>query len=240
MSGLCVLWMAALLTEMDAAVEWSTARVSTIEASDPFFQLLFLAGLTRMQRPTLHFFLLRAAEHLRFDLPTVATRFDSDLAGATEAFMARPRASVFATREQITADLPTAPSIVIVRILATLRRRIPPTETILCRTHRRTRQTRTSMASRIARMRTALARSRTCLTTRMWRKSSQRPGIDLLLTPTGIRGWEHLMRQITAGTAPRARRIAVSVRLSTGRVLRCGALVLGPFLHAAQMEHRPA
>jgi hypothetical protein len=153
MGRMRVLWMAILLAKMHTTVERPVTGFIAAETSGP----LFLGSITA-HCLTFHLILLGTTQHLGVHFSTITTSFYRDLAGTTQALVTWKRAGVFTTRKQVTTDLPTAPSLLIIGILATFGGGIPTAETILSWSHGCTRGTGSCVTSSIARMRTALTR----------------------------------------------------------------------------------
>lgn len=116
MSRMRVLWMAVFLAEMHTAIKWAIAGFIASKASSP----LLLGSIAYCL--AFHLILLGAAQHFGLHFTTITTGLDRDLAGTTQTLMTGKRTCVFTTREQVTTDLTTAPSLFIIGILASFGR----------------------------------------------------------------------------------------------------------------------
>lgn len=142
---------------------------------------------------------------------------------------------------QLPANLAAAPAILVIGIEASSRNRVLAAEAILCRTHLRTRWTRTSMACRWTWMRALLrnrSRSRARLSAREWRQSRKWLGVHLFLTPTRKCSRQLIFRQIAARTAP----LPWWGQVSVLSLLSCcrRTFLARPRLDALHVEHGPA
>jgi hypothetical protein len=120
MGRMRVLWMAILLAKMHTAIERPVTGSTAAETPGPLFLGSIIAHCL-----TFHLILLGTTQHVGPHFPAITTSFYGDLAGTTQALMTWKRAGVFTTRKQVTTDLPTAPSLLIIGILATFGGGIP-------------------------------------------------------------------------------------------------------------------
>jgi hypothetical protein len=85
--------MATFFAEVHSAIEETTALISAAETANPLIDRTIVPS----RLLTFKLLILGAAKHLRLHLSTIATTFYFHFTRATEALMARPSASVFAT-----------------------------------------------------------------------------------------------------------------------------------------------
>jgi hypothetical protein len=84
--------VAALLADVDTAIERATADISAAEAPGP------LLDITVLQKLAIQLFVLGAAEHFGLYLSTITARINLDLTRSAKTFMTRPTAGVLTTR----------------------------------------------------------------------------------------------------------------------------------------------
>jgi hypothetical protein len=154
MGGVQVLRMAVFLAKMHTAIEWAVAGFTAAKTSSPLLFRSIIADCLAF-----HLIFLRAAQHFRLHFAAVTTSLDLDLAGTTQALMTRERASMLPTWKQVTTYLSTAPSLLIVGILAALAGGISTAEAVLRRPHGGTGSTRTGVTCCIAWVRATFTRS---------------------------------------------------------------------------------
>lgn len=107
--------MAGLLALVLAAVEVAITYVSAFEKPNPFLQNL-LARFVLVKTLALLLIIPVATQYLLFHLAAIAECLDANLAGTTEALMARFVAKMLAAGHELAANLTTVPSIFIVCI----------------------------------------------------------------------------------------------------------------------------
>ena len=133
--------MTALFTVMLPTIELAIAYIPTFEkAGPPFYGRV---SITREVRSLAVFLVIAvAAENVLVDLSAIAASRYPNFTGSTEAFVTRPFADMLAARHKFSANLPTAPPVLIVRVDTASRGGLLSAEAALSRTHMRARRAR--------------------------------------------------------------------------------------------------
>lgn len=193
MAGVGVLYVTALFAAVAVAIEGSITGICAFKHAGPFFERGF-GAFTSVFRLARLLITLVAAENGFLDLTAIATRIDSDFAGATQTLVAWPRAVVFAAWHHVIANLTTAPAIFVVSIDAASCGFLLATEAYLSRTHVRARRTRTGVTSKLTWVWTfPNSFLSAAVSAGMGRQARLGPRLHLFLAPTGVVLGQHIL-----------------------------------------------
>jgi hypothetical protein len=175
MRRLCVLWVTRLLARVFATVEGATTFVGACKGPSPLLHRRRAVSCD-VRLAALLLLLSITAKYVLLDLTTVASRWDTNIAGSARSFVARSRAAVLSARHQLAAHFSAAPAVLIVCVGAAARNRFLTTETVLSGSHQCAGQARPGMARHGTWVRTFLWQDSWTgarLTTRKWWESRQ-------------------------------------------------------------------